>query len=815
MQNDFIDVYNNGGTNYTFATAIYVNDNGTTSSEINSYTISGNILNEGIIVANGVGDPTGHTVGANELITNNAFTGAFNPNSGVGRYDTVVLNGQVAGIAWLLAPTQVPTISGNTFSDNLTPFLLRGSDDNAANLPTAAQISQILSTNGDANLTYAYVVDTATGGLVTATRDDGSGPFHSLAVTNTIDTLNLALDSTADNVFGSTPRDYIHAGNTIVVQSGANSTVNSQLMVENLTVKATVNSADLNLTLATQFADGTPIASGGVHNVTLANYAAGQGANVDVTGNGLANIIIGNSGANFILGGGGADTFTGGGGNDTIDGGSEADTVIFSGSRASYNITLLNNGDISVIDVRGGSPDGSDTVRHVENFQFADGTLTAAAVVQDVPPGAGGTGASGVTRLYNENALPVVIDPAFTVSDPDSATLVGATAAISAHFHAGEDVLGFTNQNGISGSYNSATGVLTLTGTATLANYQTALASVTFFDSSDIPSGDLRTIHYTANDGIAVGSLGDDFVQVVPITYHPVSDLNEDGHSDILWRHSGGQTVIWEMNGGTKIADLNLNSISLDWSIQDTGDFNGDGKADILWRNTNGTTVLWEMNGGTKILDVNLNAISTDWSVQGTGDFNGDGHSDIVWRNTGGQTVLWEMNGGTKLLDVNLNTITTDWKIQGFGDFNGDGKSDIVWRNNNGTTVLWEMDGGNKVLDVNLNSIPTDWHIQGIGDFNNDGHSDILWRNNAGSTVLWEMNGGTRIADLNLGTMTSDWKIQTVGDYNGDHMSDIVWRNDNGAATVWEMNGGTRIADVALSPIGTDWTLQHHHFDIV
>src|SRR5438034_7650605 len=38
--------------------------------------------------------------------------------------------------------------------------------------------------------------------------------------------------------------------------------------------------------------------------------------------------------------------------------------------------------------------------------------------------------------------------------------------------------------------------------------------------------------------------------------------------SDILWRNNGGQTVLWEMNGGTKIADLNLSSIPTDWQVQ-------------------------------------------------------------------------------------------------------------------------------------------------------------------------------------------------------------------------------------------------------
>ncbi|MGH7485519.1 MAG: hypothetical protein ACREMY_07930, partial [bacterium] len=257
VKNDFIDV-NIGGTTYSYAAAIYLNDNGTTASDnITKYTITQNVLNEGVIVSNGVGDPS-NGIGANQLITNNQFEGHFDDVTGKGRYDTVVINGQVAGVGWLLEPTQTPTVSGNTFGDNSTPFLLRGSDDDAANLPTAAQIQNILNTNGDTDTTYAYVVDSTDGHLITATRNDGSGPYHSFAVTNTIDTLNLALDPTPDAVFGG-QRDYIHDGDTIIVQSGATGSVDSKIMVDDLKIKATANSADLDLTLATQFADGSPI----------------------------------------------------------------------------------------------------------------------------------------------------------------------------------------------------------------------------------------------------------------------------------------------------------------------------------------------------------------------------------------------------------------------------------------------------------------------------------------------------------------------------------------------------------------------------
>src|SRR6185295_11222073 len=56
-------------------------------------------------------------------------------------------------------------------------------------------------------------------------------------------------------------------------------------------------------------------------------------------------------------------------------------------------------------------------------------------------------------------------------------------------------------------SYNSGSGVLTLSGSATLANYQAALQSVTYFNSSDNPNPATRTISFRVNDGSGSNNL--------------------------------------------------------------------------------------------------------------------------------------------------------------------------------------------------------------------------------------------------------------------------------------------------------------------
>ena len=78
---------------------------------------------------------------------------------------------------------------------------------------------------------------------------------------------------------------------------------------------------------------------------------------------------------------------------------------------------------------------------------------------------------AGNTVDYAAGAQAAAIDPALSISGSTGINLTSATVAISSGFLAG-DTLNFTNQNGISGSFDNATGVLTLSGAASLADYQ-------------------------------------------------------------------------------------------------------------------------------------------------------------------------------------------------------------------------------------------------------------------------------------------------------------------------------------------------------
>ena len=110
------------------------------------------------------------------------------------------------------------------------------------------------------------------------------------------------------------------------------------------------------------------------------------------------------------------------------------------------------------------------------------------------------------TVVYATGDPSTVIDSGVQVSDSDSTNLEGATVRIVSGHVPSEDLLEFTNQLGITGTFVGATGVLTLSGTAPVADYQTALRSVAYRNSSGTPTFATRTIEFEVTDGADFGS---------------------------------------------------------------------------------------------------------------------------------------------------------------------------------------------------------------------------------------------------------------------------------------------------------------------
>src|SRR6185436_1350286 len=129
---------------------------------------------------------------------------------------------------------------------------------------------------------------------------------------------------------------------------------------------------------------------------------------------------------------------------------------------------------------------------------------------------------AGGTLNYTENAAATAIDTTITVSDGDSANLSSATAQITTNCVNSQDVLSFTNQNGITGVYTAASCLMTLTGSASLANYQAALRSVKYNNTAASPNTAARTVTWIGNDGAAASTAVTSTINVSAVNSAPV-----------------------------------------------------------------------------------------------------------------------------------------------------------------------------------------------------------------------------------------------------------------------------------------------------
>ena len=135
---------------------------------------------------------------------------------------------------------------------------------------------------------------------------------------------------------------------------------------------------------------------------------------------------------------------------------------------------------------------------------------------------------AGDSVSYVTGAAPVTLDAGLTVTDA-AASLSAATVSISAGFQAGDALSVGSPQTGIASQYNAATGVLTLSGAASLAAYETELDSITFASANSTSSS--RTITWSVNDGVNASN---------PVT----SNVSVSGGSPVL---TAGDSV--EVNG--------------------------------------------------------------------------------------------------------------------------------------------------------------------------------------------------------------------------------------------------------------------------
>ncbi|WP_224742344.1 beta strand repeat-containing protein, partial [Cysteiniphilum sp. SYW-8] len=297
--------------------------------------------------------------------------------------------------------------------------------------------------------------------------------------------------------------------------------------------------------------------------------------------------------------------------------------------------------------------DNPSTLARTVSFVVNDGDVNSSAVTSTINVTAVNDAAvvtAGAVLSYTENDAASVIDNTIAISDVDDTNLESATITISNNYVNGEDVLAFVNTANITGSFNATTGVLTLTGTDTLANYQAALRSVTYQNTSDNPSTLARTVSFVVNDGD---------VNSTPVT----STINITAVNDAPVVVAGG-TLSYTENASASVIDVAL-------TVNDADDTNIESASVTISNNyVNGEDILafantanitGSFNAGTGVLTLtgsdtlaNYQAALRSVTYQNTSDNP----------STLARTVSFVVNDG----DVNSSAVTSTINITAVND---------------------------------------------------------------------------------------------------------------------------------------------------
>ena len=164
----------------------------------------------------------------------------------------------------------------------------------------------------------------------------------------------------------------------------------------------------------------------------------------------------------------------------------------------------------------GTSPDTFTYTLNAGSTAIVSVTVTCSG---DAPVLSAGAGA----LAYTENDPATVIDPSLTVTDTDAGGVItGATVQLTNNYAGTQDELA------LGGVHPLITAVqvgdtLTLTGTASVAEYQSALRDVTYRNTSEDPSTATRTVTYTVTDNAALTGSDTHGITVAAVDDAPVA----------------------------------------------------------------------------------------------------------------------------------------------------------------------------------------------------------------------------------------------------------------------------------------------------
>ncbi len=452
----------------------------------------------------------------------------------------------------------------------------------------------------------------------------------------------------------------------------------------------------------------------------------------------------------------------------------------------------------------------------------------------------------GTTVNYTANTPPIVVASGLTINPvvvpTPTSTFNGATVGITpTTYKTGQDFLtvgpvtgntpapsGTFANSPLTWAFNATTGVLTVSGAGTPAQYEAALAQVSYYNNAGATAIITdRTAQYTLT-GIAGTPATTAIIKVA--AGNTVAKRPEILFQDF----ATGEVAFWAVDStgvltGAKFLTLGSTfgtaagtrlKVAPGWKVIDTGDVDKDGIADILWysSNTQEVAIHFMTNEGqlkaAGFLTVGGNNIRVNaaeqWAPVGFADVTGDGKLDINWRAAGSdQIAYWQTDGTTSTALTGggflQNTAgTADFKVGDnargvkMGDFDGDGKIDMLLSNGKvatyGAFTAAVTGTPAKLVAKSLVTLPSNGDAslvaRAVGDYNGDNTTDIVFESTTSDKeILQYINSTTAAKSLPLTGTPTLWNIGASKDFSGDTTPDLVWHNTvSGETAIWAID---------------------------
>ncbi|UPK30685.1 protease [Bradyrhizobium sp. 195] len=516
----------------------------------------------------------------------------------------------------------------------------------------------------------------------------------------------------------------------------------------------------------------------------------------------------------------------------------------------SYNATTQT---FTLVDLRSGSPDGTDTATSIESFKFADGTIASSSLTIVIEAFGSTSAVLSGSNYYLNN-----------ISTGTGPTLKFGGSVVNAPDYGTWSVVAAEQVSG--GGYdvvwkNSANAHYSVWSTDSTGNFQTTLAAAGEVLGTDASLQALEpTLHQDINGD---GTIGVPVISGVTIEALGSTKTVLSGSTYYLADISTGTGPTLKYAGATVIA-ANFGTWSVIAAEQVTG-----GGYDVVWKNSaNAHYSVWSTDS-TGNFQTTLAAagevLGTDASLQALEptlhqDINGDGTIGVPV--ISGVTI--EALGSTKtvlsgstyyLADISTGTGPTlkyagatviaanfgTWSVIAAEQVTGGGY-DVVWKNSaNAHYSVWSTDStGN--FQTTLAAAPevlgTDASLQALEptlhqDLNGDGTTGVPVAPVV-SGVTIEALGSTKtvlsgstyyLADISTGTGPAlkyagatviaanfgTWSVIAAEQVSGGGY-DVVWKNSaNAHYSVWSTDStGNFQTTLAAAPevLGTDASLQ-------